>query len=102
MIPGASGDYKTPDRTAGEHKFNIQERFAMWDLFAAFVLIGTGVILAFFQLRRWWITKRRIHLLVILAAILSELSVMIGFREALIMLVFTVVLGMAAEGGKKQ
>jgi hypothetical protein len=73
----------------------------MWDIFAAFVLIGTGVILAFYSLRKWWSTKRWIYLVVVLAAILSELAVMIGWREALIMLVFTVVLGMAAEGGKK-
>jgi hypothetical protein len=73
----------------------------MWDIFAAFVLIGTGVILAFYYLRKWWAAKRWIYLVVILAAILSELAVMIGFREALIMLVFTVVLGMAADGGRK-
>jgi hypothetical protein len=72
----------------------------MWDIFLAFVLLGAGSILAFYELRRWIATKRWIHLAAILAAIVSEVAIIKGFTEASVMLVCTVVLAFVAEGRK--
>jgi hypothetical protein len=63
----------------------------MWDIFTAFILLGAGSILAFYQLRRWFATKRWIHLASILVAIGSELA---------IVLVLAVVLAFVAENRK--
>ncbi len=72
----------------------------MWDIFTAFILLGAGSILAFYQLRRWFATKRWIHLASILVAIGSELALLKGFTEALIVLVLAVVLAFVAENRK--
>jgi hypothetical protein len=72
----------------------------MWDIFTAFILLGAGSILAFYQLRRWFATKRWIHLASILVAIGSELAILKGFTEALIVLVLAVVLAFVAENRK--
>ncbi len=72
----------------------------MWDIFLAFILLGAGSILAFYELRRWIATKRWVHLVAILAAIISEVAIIKGFTEASVMLVFTVVLAFVAEGRK--
>ncbi len=72
----------------------------MWDIFTAFILLGAGAILAFYQLRRWFATKRWIHLVAILAAVLSELAIIKGFTEALIVLVFAMVLAFVADNRK--
>jgi hypothetical protein len=70
----------------------------MWDIFLAFILLGAGLILAFYELRRWIATKRWVHLAAILAAILSEVALIKGFLEASVMLVCTMVLAFVAEG----
>jgi hypothetical protein len=72
----------------------------MWDIFLAFILLGAGSILAFYELRRWIATKRWVHLVAILAAVISEAAIVKGFMEASVMLVFTVVLAFVAEGRK--
>lgn len=72
----------------------------MWDIFLAFILLGAGSILAFYELRRWIATKRWVHLAAILAAVVSEMAIIKGFTEASVMLVFTVVLAFVAEGRK--
>ena len=72
----------------------------MWDIFLAFILLGAGLILAFYELRRWIATKRWVHLAAILAAILSEVALIKGFLEASVMLVCTMVLAFVAEGKK--
>jgi hypothetical protein len=72
----------------------------MWDIFTAFIMLGAGSILAFYQLRRWFATKRWVHLVAILAAVASELAMIKGFTEALIVLMFAVVLAFVAENRK--
>jgi hypothetical protein len=72
----------------------------MWDIFTAFIMLGAGSILAFYQLRRWFATKRWVHLVAILAAVASELTIIKGFTEALIVLMFAVVLAFVAENRK--
>jgi hypothetical protein len=72
----------------------------MWDIFTAFIMLGAGSILAFYQLRRWFETKRWVHLVAILAAVASELAIIKGFTEALIVLMFAVVLAFVAENRK--
>jgi hypothetical protein len=72
----------------------------MWDIFTAFILLGAGSILAFYQLRRWFTTKGWIHLAAIVAAIASELAILKGFTEALIVLVLAVILAFVAENRK--
>jgi hypothetical protein len=64
----------------------------MWDIFLAFILLGAGSILAFYELRRWIATKRWVHLVAILAAVASEAAIIKGPTEALVMLVFALVL----------
>jgi hypothetical protein len=64
----------------------------MWDIFFAFVLLGGGAILAFYELRQWFATKKWIHLVAILAAVISEAAIIKGFLEAVIMLVFALVI----------
>ena len=73
----------------------------MWDIFTAFIMLGAGSILAFYELRQWWATKRWIHLVAILAAVASELAIIKGFTEALIVLMFAVVLAFVAGNQKK-
>jgi hypothetical protein len=72
----------------------------MWDIFIAFIMIGAGAILAFYELQRWFATKRWIHLVAILAAVASEIALTKGFTEALIVLVFAVILAFVAESRK--
>jgi hypothetical protein len=72
----------------------------MWDIFTAFILLGAGSILAFYQLRRWFATKRWIHLAAILVAIGSELAILKGFTQALIVLVLALILAFVAENRK--
>jgi len=72
----------------------------MWDIFTAFVLLGAGSILAFYQLRRWFADKRWVHLAAIVAAILSELAILKGFTQAMIVLVLAVILAFVAENRK--
>jgi hypothetical protein len=72
----------------------------MWDIFIAFILLGAGAILAFYELRRWFATKRWIHLVAILAAVISEIAIIKGFTEALIMLMFAVVIAFVADSRK--
>jgi hypothetical protein len=72
----------------------------MWDIFTAFIMLGAGSILAFYELRRWFADKRWIHLAAILAAVASELAIIKGFTEALIVLMFAVVLAFVAESRK--
>ena len=72
----------------------------MWDIFTAFIMLGAGSILAFYQLQRWFATKRWIHLVAILAAVASELAIIKGFTEALIVLMFAVVLAFVADNRK--
>jgi hypothetical protein len=72
----------------------------MWDIFTAFIMLGAGSILAFYQLRRWFATKRWVHLVAILAAVASEVAIIKGFTEALIVLMFAVVLAFVAENRK--
>lgn len=72
----------------------------MWDIFTAFIMLGAGSILAFYELRRWFTDKRWIHLAAILAAIVSELAIIKGFTEALIVLMFAIVLAFVAENRK--
>jgi hypothetical protein len=72
----------------------------MWDIFIAFVLIGAGAILAFYELRRWFATKRWIHLIAIIAAVISEIAITKGFTEALIVLVFAMILAFVADNRK--
>ena len=68
----------------------------MWDIFLAFILLGAGSILAFYEVRRWIATKRWFHLAAIVAAILSEVAIVKGFTEASVMLIFTIVLVLVA------
>lgn len=72
----------------------------MWDIFTAFIMLGAGSILAFYELRRWFADKRWIHLIAILAAVAGELAIIKGFTEALIVLMFAVVLAFVAESRK--
>jgi hypothetical protein len=72
----------------------------MWDIFTAFIMLGAGSILAFYELRRWFATKRWVHLAAILAAVASELAIIKGFTEALIVLMLAVVLAFVAENRK--
>jgi hypothetical protein len=72
----------------------------MWDIFIAFILIGAGAILAFYELQRWFATKRWIHLAAIAAAVVSEVALTKGFMEALIVLVFAVILAFVADNRK--
>lgn len=72
----------------------------MWDIFIAFILLGAGAILAFYELRRWFATKRWIHLVAIFAAVISEIAIIKGFTEALIMLMFAVVIAFVADSRK--
>jgi hypothetical protein len=72
----------------------------MWDIFIAFILVGAGAILAFYELQRWFATKRWIHLVTIAAAVISEIAITKGFTEALIVLVFAVILAFVAESRK--
>lgn len=72
----------------------------MWDIFTAFIMLGAGSILAFYELRRWFADKRWIHLAAILAAVAGELAIIKGFTEALIVLMFAVVLAFVAESWK--
>jgi hypothetical protein len=72
----------------------------MWDIFIAFIMIGAGAILAFYELQRWFATKRWVHLIAILAAVVSEIALTRGFTEALIVLVFAVILAFVAESRK--
>ncbi len=72
----------------------------MWDIFTAFIMLGAGSILAFYELRRWFATKRWVHLTAILAAVASELAIIKGFLEALIVLMLAVVLAFVAENRK--
>ncbi|MBN1438281.1 MAG: hypothetical protein JW929_02640 [Anaerolineales bacterium] len=69
----------------------------MWDIFIAFIMIGAGIILAFYQLRRWIAAKRWIHLVVILTVVVSEFALVRGFTESLIVMVFAVILAFVAE-----
>jgi len=72
----------------------------MWDIFIAFILLGAGAILAFYELRRWFATKRWIYLIAILAAVISEVAITKGFTESLIMLMFAVVIAFVADNKK--
>jgi ribose/xylose/arabinose/galactoside ABC-type transport system permease subunit len=72
----------------------------MWDIFIAFLLVGAGAILAFYELRRWFATKRWIYLAVIAAAVIGEIAVTRGFTEALIVLVFALILAYVADNWK--
>lgn len=72
----------------------------MWDIFLAFLLLGSGLILAFYELRRWIVTKRWVHLAVIIAVVISEAALVKGFLEASVILVCTVVLAFVVEGRK--
>ena len=72
----------------------------MWDIFIAFIMIGAGAILAFYELQRWVATKRWIHLVAILFAVISEIALTQGFDKALIVLVFAVILAFIADNRK--
>jgi ribose/xylose/arabinose/galactoside ABC-type transport system permease subunit len=72
----------------------------MWDIFIAFIFIGAGAILAFYELQRWLASKRWIHLAAIAAAVVSEVALTRGFLEALIVLVFAIILAFIAESRK--
>ncbi len=72
----------------------------MWDIFIAFIMIGAGAILAFYELQRWFATKRWIHLIAILASVVSMIALTQGFTEALIVLVFAVILAFVADSRK--
>jgi hypothetical protein len=72
----------------------------MWDIFIAFILIGAGAVLAFYELQRWIADKRWIHLAAIVAAVISEVALVKGFLESLIVLVFAVILAFIAENRK--
>ena len=69
----------------------------MWDIFIAFILAGAGAILAFYELQRWFATKRWLHLIAIAAAVVSEIAIVKGFTEALIVLVFGLLLAFVAD-----
>jgi hypothetical protein len=72
----------------------------MWDIFTAFIMLGAGSILAFYELRRWFATKRWVHLVAILATVISEIAITKGFTEALIILMFAVVIAFVADSKK--
>jgi hypothetical protein len=72
----------------------------MWDIFIAFIMIGAGAILAFYELQRWFATKRWVHLAAIGMAVVSEIALTKGFTESLIVLVFAVILAFVAESRK--
>jgi hypothetical protein len=72
----------------------------MWDIFIAFIMIGAGAILAFYELQRWFATKRWIHIAAIAMAVISEIALTKGFTEALIVLVFAVILAFVADNRK--
>ncbi|MGB7537795.1 MAG: hypothetical protein WBM17_04590 [Anaerolineales bacterium] len=69
----------------------------MWDIFIAFIMIGAGAILAFYELQRWFATKRWIHFASILMAVVSEIALTKGFIESLIVLVFAFLLAFVAD-----
>jgi hypothetical protein len=69
----------------------------MWDIFIAFIMIGAGAILAFYELQRWFATKRWIHFGSIIMAVVSEIALTKGFIESLIVLVFAFLLAFVAE-----
>ena len=69
----------------------------MWDIFIAFIMIGAGAILAFYELQRWFATKRWIHVASIAMAVISEIALVRGFVESLIVLVFAVILAFVAD-----
>ena len=52
------------------------------------------------ELRRWIVTKRWVHLAVIIAVVISEAALIKGFLEASVILVCTVVLAFVVEGRK--
>ena len=72
----------------------------MWDIFIAFIMIGAGAILAFYELQRWFATKRWIHVASIVMAVISEIALTKGFVESLIVLVFAVILAFVADNKK--
>jgi hypothetical protein len=69
----------------------------MWDIFIAFIMIGAGAILAFYELQRWFATKRWIHFASIVMAVISEIALTKGFIESLIVLVFAFILAFIAD-----
>jgi hypothetical protein len=72
----------------------------MWDIFIAFIMIGAGAILAFYELQRWFATKRWIHIASILMAVVSEIALVKGPIESLIVLVFAFILAFVADNKK--
>jgi hypothetical protein len=72
----------------------------MWDIFIAFIMIGAGAILAFYELQRWFATKRWIHIASILMAVFSEIALVKGPIESLIVLVFAFILAFVADNKK--
>ena len=72
----------------------------MWDIFIAFILVGAGAILAFYELQRWFATKRWVHIAAIAMAVISEIALTQGFTESLIALVLAVILAFIAENRK--
>ncbi len=72
----------------------------MWDIFIAFIMIGAGAILAFYELQRWFATKRWIHIASIVMAVVSEIALVKGPIESLIVLVFAFILAFVADNKK--
>ena len=72
----------------------------MWDIFIAFIMIGAGAILAFYELQRWFATKRWIHAASIVMAGGREIALTKGFIESLIVLVFAFILAFVADNKK--
>jgi uncharacterized membrane protein YfhO len=79
----------------------MEETNMLWDLFFAFLLVGMGVFLAFYELRRWIRTKYWPHLLVIPVAIGSELAIALGREYSLVLIVLTLILGEMVARSRK-